>query len=184
MKYPIDYTLETERCVLRYPSRDDIPFIFTATQVPGFTDGMLWEPPSKEAECIAPHEANCLAWAEDRAYCFSIVNKINHDFLGRIAIRRQEQEDVWDFGFFTHPDHYGKGYMTESVAKLMQFGFEEIGAKQIIAGHALWNKASEAVLMKNGMRFLKHIPQGFKKKGTWVEENRLGITRAEWNQQA
>ncbi len=180
MNYPTNYTLKTERCILRYPSLDDIPYIFAATQVTGFTDGMQWCPPETEDELIAPYEYNCLAWEEDRAYSFTIEGKSDHDFLGRISIRKQEEENVWDLGFFTHPDHYGKGYMTEAVERVMRFGFEELGANQIVADHALWNKASEAILKKNGMRFLKYIAKGFVKNDEWVEENMLGITDDEW----
>ena len=39
---------------------------------------------------------------------------------------------------------------------------------------------SERVLKKVGMRFVRYIPEGFKKRGQWVEENLLAIERAEW----
>jgi RimJ/RimL family protein N-acetyltransferase len=51
-----------------------------------------------------------------------------------------------------------------------------------VACHALWNKQSETVLKKNGMSFIEYIPEGFKKKGEWIEENLLGITQSEWNE--
>lgn len=31
------------------------------------------------------------------------------------------------------------------------------------------------------MNFIEYIPQGFIKKNEWVEENKLGITKEEWN---
>jgi [ribosomal protein S5]-alanine N-acetyltransferase len=36
------------------------------------------------------------------------------------------------------------------------------------------------VLRRVGMKFVKHIPQGFLKKGEWVEENKLSISKKEW----
>ncbi|AFY91752.1 hypothetical protein [Chamaesiphon minutus] len=42
---PHDFTIQTERCLLRRPSSDDIPH-FAATHFAGFNDGMQWEPPA------------------------------------------------------------------------------------------------------------------------------------------
>ncbi len=180
MNYPRDFTLQTDRCVLRHPSLADIPYICSAAHVPGFTDGMQWSPPLFQDDLIDPHEDNCKAWEEDRAYCFTIASLSSGVFLGRITIRKQEDSGVWDLGFFTHPNHYGNGYMTEAVREMMRFGFEQLGATQIVADHALWNKASEAVLKNNGMIFLEYISKGFMKNGSWVEENLLGITKSNW----
>jgi [ribosomal protein S5]-alanine N-acetyltransferase len=180
MKFSSDFTIETPRCILRYPSLTDIPFIFKAAKAPGFTDGMQWEPPLTEDELIPNYETNSKSWKEDQAYCFTITCKETRNFLGRIAIRKQHQQGIWDLGFFTHPDHYNKGLMKEVVKEVIRFGFEQLAATQIIADHALWNKASEAVLKSNHMKFLQHLPQGFMKHDKWVEENQLGITKQEW----
>jgi [ribosomal protein S5]-alanine N-acetyltransferase len=62
----------------------------------------------------------------------------------------------------------------------MEFGFDRLGAIRIEASHALWNKGSQRVLEKIGMKFIEYIPQGFQKKGQWIEENKMGITKEEW----
>lgn len=177
MKFPTTKTLESPRCRLRYISKEDIPHIFQATRYQGFNDGMLWEPPLNEDELTGPYESNVKAWAEDLAYCYTIETKEPLEFVGRVAIRKKEEKDLWDLGFWTHPEQQRKGYMSEAVRVVIDFGFRDLQASQIVACHALWNKQSEKVLKKNGMRFIKHIPEGFKKKGKWVEENLLGISR-------
>lgn len=181
MKFPTSTILESPRCRLRYISKDDIPHIFKAAQYPGFTDGMLWEPPTNEDELLAPYESNVKAWTEDLAYCFSIETKESVEFVGRISIRKKEGKDLWDLGFWTHPEQQRKGYMSEAVRAVIEFGFRELQASQIVACHALWNKQSEKVLKTNGMSFIEYIPKGFKKKGEWIEENLLSITLNEWN---
>jgi ribosomal-protein-alanine N-acetyltransferase len=143
---------------------------------------MLWEPPTSEDELIAHYESNVKAWTEDSAYCFSIETKEPVEFVGRIAIRKEEEKELWDLGFWTHPEQQSKGYMSEAVRAVIEFGFRELQASQIVACHALWNKQSETVLKKNGMSFIEYIPEGFKKKGEWIEENLLGITQSEWNE--
>ena len=140
---------------------------------------MLWEPPTSEEELITPYENNVKAWNEDEAYCFTIEAKDSAEFIGRISIRKKE-EKLWDLGFWTHPEQQSKGYMSEAVQAVIDFGFLELGALRILACHALWNKQSEKVLKRNGMTFIKHIPEGFQKNGNWVEENLLGLSLEDW----
>ncbi len=180
MKFPTNHALLSDRCRLRYISKEDIPEIFAASRYPGFTDGMRWEPPESEDELIAPYENNIKAWQNDTAYCFTIETIDPISFVGRIVIRKQKEPNVWDLGFWTHPERQSQGFMSEAVKTLLAFGFLELQAARIEAGHALWNKASERVLKKNGMNFIRRIPQGFQKRGKWIEENLLGIDLDNW----
>lgn len=180
MNLPKNYIIETARCRLRCASLEDIPYIFSATRYQGFNDGMLWEPPTKEEELIKPHENSIRAWENGDSYTFSIESKDSKNFIGRISIRRTEELGVWSIGFWTYPIYQGQGYMTECAQAILYFGFSELKAEKIIAFHALWNKASERVLKKIGMIFVEYVPQGFIKKGKWVEENRLEISRKDW----
>lgn len=184
MKYPTTFRLETDRCWLRHVSLEDIPHIFSASRYKGFNDGMRWNPPEKEDELITPYEYNVKAWQEDSAYCFTIEEKIDQTFIGRIAIRGGNEVDVWDLGFFTHPEHQGKGFMTEAVEAVIDFGFSRLGASRITAGYAIWNKASEALLKKNGMSFICHMPERFEKNGNWVEVNLLEISIDQWKRRS
>src|SRR5699024_6898157 len=113
------FGLTTSRCWLRHVSLSDIPHIFSASRYEGFTNGMSWEPPAVEDELVLPYECNVKAWAEGSAYCFTIEEKGTASFIGRIVIRRGVDPDVWDLGFFTHPERQGRGYMTEAVAAVI-----------------------------------------------------------------
>ena len=180
---PATKTIETPRCVLRRVSRDDIPFVFSASRHPGFCDGMRWSPPATEEELLIPYEKNASAWEQGAAYTFTIAAKVAGVRVGRIGIRRQAA-DIWDLGFWTHPDHQGRGYMTEAAAAVLEFGFEVLSASEIEAAHAIWNIASRRVLEKIGMTFVRHLPQGFQKDGQWVEEDLLAISTADWRKRA
>ena len=181
MSLPPDIIINTDRCKLRITKREDISFIFSATRYKGFNDGMLWDAPENEAELIDSYQDGVTkAWHERQSYGFTICEQLNDKPLGRINIRK-DSDEVWTIGFWLHPESQGKGYMTESVIAILELGFETLGAERIEAYHALWNKKSEKVLKKVGMHFVEYIPQGFIKKGKWVEENKLAITKEEWN---
>lgn len=175
-----DIILETDRCKLRQLKKEDIPFIFSATRYKGFNDGLLWDAPESETELIEGYDERVIkTWNEGKSYAFIICLKEKDKTLGGISIRN-DFDRVWTTGFWLHPHFTGKGYMTESVKAILKLGFEILDAEKIESYHAVWNKKSEQVLKNVGMKFIEYIPQGFMKKGKWVEENKLGITKEEW----
>lgn len=176
-----NFTIESNRLILRSPSLEDIPFIFAATRFPGFNDGMQWNPPNTEEDLVEPYHRNIKARQDEIGYSFTIETKENSTFLGRISIRKTEIENRWNVGFWTHPDQQGKGIMSEALYLILTFGFKDLNAESIEAYHAVWNKASEKVLKRNGFKFVRNIKEGFIKYGKWVEENLLIIDKNTWN---
>jgi len=182
MKYniPLSHQIETENFLLNIPEESDIQHVFSATRYKGFNDGMQWDPPESIDELQAPLEGSHKKWEAEQEFSFSIRHKEKQEFLGRISIRTTEEKDVWNVGFWTHPRSQGKGVMTETLAAVLQFGFENLGAKRIEAAYAIWNKASEKVLHRNGLSFVEFLEKGFQKRGEWVEENLVAIDRVVW----
>ncbi len=174
------FTLETNRFLLRIPSLEDIPHIFSATRYKGFNDGMLWEPPEKESDLEASYHFSLKAWGDGSGYTFGIDEKETCNFVGRIVIRQTEEPDVWNTGFWTHPEQQGKGAMTEVLGEVLSFGFSRLGAIRVEAYYATWNEASKKVLERNGMQFIKHVEKGFQKNGKWVAENLMAIEWEVW----
>ena len=178
MNVPLNTVLETPRCVLRAPAQADIPHIFAASRVPGFTDGMLWEPPETLGELEGPLETNLAAWRAGTAYTFTVETRA-FAFVGRVALR-QTAQDRWNLGFWTHPEQQGHGYTTEAATAVLRFGFTRLGAERVEACHAVWNRRSRRVLEKLGMTFVGHVPEGFQKNGVWVAEDCLAVSSGEW----
>jgi len=177
----VDITITTDRLRLRRFSKSDIPFVFSASRYEGFCDGMRWSPPQTEEELLAPFEANAQAWQSGSGYTFTIESRSTAEPLGRVVIRFKTGS-IWDLGFWTHPLHQRQGYMTEATHALIEYGFMQLGASEIQAGHATWNIGSRRVLERAGLHFLRHIPEGFQKNGQWIEEDLLSITRLQWEQ--
>ncbi|MEM6799883.1 MAG: GNAT family protein [Bacteroidota bacterium] len=178
--FSLSFTLQTTRYLLRSPKEADIPHIFSATRYAGFNDGMPWEPPEKEENCYPSMKRSIARWQAGTSYTFSIVKKGEDQLIGRIEIRKTDTSDIWSVGFWTHPSEQGQGLMSECLAEVLKFGFEELKAKEIEAAYATWNAASEKVLHKNGMKFVRFIEKGFEKRGKWVAENEVSLTLDTW----
>ncbi len=176
----LDFTIETLRCRLRRSTIEDLPAIFEATTSPRFHAGMNSEAPIRIEDLYEPLQENLLDWQEGKLYSFTIADRDSDRLFGRIGINRNKQSGIWNLGFWTHPAYQGKGYMTESVIAIISFGFERLDAVQIEASYALWNKSSKRVLEKAGMKFVGYIPHAFRKRGRWIEANKMRITSQEW----
>lgn len=103
-------------------------------------------------------------------YVFCIDHIETKQFIGLIALNLGKSKfkiaEVW---FKIHPDHWRKGYTTEALTKLLDFGFSELKLHRIEAGCAVENIASIKVLEKAGM-----IREGRKRKilpirGEWKD---------------
>jgi [ribosomal protein S5]-alanine N-acetyltransferase len=177
---PHGSTVETARCRLRCPCAADLPFVFSATRFAGFNSGMQWEPPTTIEELVEPLRVQILEWEAGKTFGFTIADLESDNLIGRIGLRKTDRMNVWNLGFWTHPEYQGQGYMTDALTTIIAFGFDRLGATRIEASYALWNKASRRVLEKVGMKFVRYIPHAFQKRGHWIEANKMEITQLEW----
>ena len=179
-RIPPDTVLLSARCRYRAVREDDVEHSWTATRHPGFNDGMAWDAPACIDELRGRGEALAARWRADEEYTWSIETEPTRAFVGRIAIRRTREPEVWDIGFWIHPRQWGRGYAREAAARLLAFGFESLDAACITAAAATWNEPSWRVLDAIGMRRVRLNPQGFCKQGRWVEEAEYALDRSGW----
>lgn len=85
-------------------------------------------------------------------YTFAIEDKLNKEFIGlfglRIGKEKYRRAEVW---YKIHFTWWNKGYATESLRAVINFGFETLKLHRIEAGCAVDNFGSIKVLEKAGM---------------------------------
>lgn len=85
-------------------------------------------------------------------FVFKIELAESKEFIGLIALNLGKPKfkigEVW---YKLHADFWNKGYATEALEGILQFGFNELQLHRIEAGCAVENKASIRVLEKVGM---------------------------------
>jgi RimJ/RimL family protein N-acetyltransferase len=118
-----------------------------------------------------------------KLYILSIELKEIKQFIGLVALKLGKQKfkngKVW---YKLIPSFWRKGYATEALLKLLQFGFIELDLHRIEAGCAVENIASIKVLEKIGM-----IREGKKRKalpirGEWLDNYWYAILKEDFNQ--
>lgn len=141
----------------------------------------MGDPAETKEEIIEIMHQTINHWKEDDDFCFSICVPETEECIGRISIRKTEEENLWNIGYWLHPDHQGKGYMTEAVSVIVDWGFSVLETQEITAEHASWNEASGKVLLNVGFTHIGHLPCGFVKHGKEIPEEAYVIKREEWS---
>lgn len=85
-------------------------------------------------------------------------------------------------GYFLLPNFWGFGFTTEIVERFLQLLFGDMGLHKVYATCNACNKASERVMIKNGMTKEYVLRQERFKDGRWDDELRYGVLREEWEQ--
>jgi RimJ/RimL family protein N-acetyltransferase len=115
------------------------------------------------------------------SFVFRIELKETEEFIGLIAIvpgkSNFKNAEVW---YKIHVDHWKKGYTSEALLQLLNFGFNDLNLHRIEAGCAVRNIASIKVLEKTGM-----IREGRKRKnlpirGKWYDSYQYAILDEEF----
>lgn len=85
-------------------------------------------------------------------YTFSIRFKENNNFIGllgfKLGSKKYKRAEVW---YKIHSNHWNKGYATETLITVLNFGFDQLKLHRIQAGCAVDNIGSIKVLEKVGM---------------------------------
>lgn len=93
---------------------------------------------------------------------WAIIDKKEEKFIGDFAfwniIRENHRAEI---GYTLKPEHWGKGYMTETLNRIIEFGFKDLNLNSFEAEINPKNKNSEKALVRIGF-----------KKEAYFKENR------------
>jgi [ribosomal protein S5]-alanine N-acetyltransferase len=80
-----------------------------------------------------------------------------------------------EVGYVLAREAWGLGYATEATRRLLAFGFNELGLHEISATCDPGNRASVAVLMKNGMHQERVLREHVYAQGQWRDRLLLSV---------
>ena len=103
-------------------------------------------------------------------FTFAIELKTDNDFIGIIGINigkaKYKNAEVW---FKLDPKFWNKGYGTEALREILNFGFKDLNLHRIEAGCAVENIGSIKVLEKVGMFREAHTRKLLPLKSGWSD---------------
>ncbi|QSX07003.1 GNAT family N-acetyltransferase [Sedimentibacter sp. zth1] len=149
MKIPI---LKTDRLILRPLSVDDAEAVYIWVSDERVTKYMPYLTYTS-LDDVRIWLANLQSEVE--TYNFGFVLKENNLLIGSGDIGYNSEKGAWDFGYNIRYDYWNQGLATEATKCMMKFAYDNFGAKDFSANHAIDNPASGKVMEKCGLKFLK-----------------------------
>ncbi|MBZ9637347.1 GNAT family N-acetyltransferase [Clostridium sp. FP1] len=145
--------LETERLILRKFSCDDWKDLYEYLSQETVVKYEPYEVYSKDAckkEAIYRSQQDAF-WA--------VCLKENNKLIGNIYFQEQEPEAflTWEIGYVFNPIYYGQGYATEACREILDYGFQQLNARRIVAMCNPENIASWKLLERLNMRREGHL---------------------------
>jgi [ribosomal protein S5]-alanine N-acetyltransferase len=149
MKIP---TLETNRLLLRKLMRDDRFAIFRNYSDPDVANWFFDQPLTHIEEAEEIIDA-FLKSAEDGKGCtWGILLKESRELIGTCGYENFAVDARGEVGFDLAKTHWGKGYMTEALGAIIQYGFDALRVSEVGAHTYTHNARARQVLEKLGFR--------------------------------
>ena len=90
--------------------------------------------------------------------CWIIVLKASAAIIGTCLLLYNDEEMHWDVSYNLGKRYWSKGYVTESMKKVMCYAKNTLGIKECATAHAIENPSSGRVLEKLGFKYEKEVP--------------------------
>ena len=91
-----------------------------------------------------------------------------------------EQHRRAEIGYTLVLEHFGKGLMSEALAAILLYGFEEMKLHSVEANLDPDNTKSAQLLTKNGFVKEGHSRENYFYNGKFTDTGSYGLLRSEW----
>lgn len=171
-------TLETERLILRKLRMQDAKDMFEYSRDPLVAQHVLWT-----AHTTISDSRGTIRYQLHKYRCgdpasWGIVEKASDRLIGTIGFMWFEAENLSaEVGYSMARACWNRGYMTEALQCVINYGFEKLLMNRIEAQHESDNPASGRVMEKCGMRHEGTLRQRLYNKGSYHDMELYAILR-------
>ncbi|MCW9705831.1 GNAT family N-acetyltransferase [Fodinibius salsisoli] len=174
--------LETDRLRLRQLMARDIDRIVQYANNPKIEEMTLNMPfPYGEKDAVSWLATAHEGFSEERHYVFGICSLQTDKVMGGIGLKVNKRFNRAELGFWLGEPFWSKGYITEGVEAVLEFGFNELELNKIFAFHMVKNPASGKVMTKNGMVKEAELVEHIRKGEEYIDVVQYRLTRKEFN---
>ena len=180
MRCNIRFTeFETERFLFRKFNENDFPVIFawhSSCENMGFRrDGIKSESDTRKYMKYIIGEADAV---ECKNFWFAVERKADKKLVGEGIILDVPEKP--ELGWLVDKNFWGQGYGTEIGSGLLQYAFERLNSRRVIAACHVENHASYKLMEKMGMRREAHFKKEKFYGDKWCDRFQYAILQEEW----
>ena len=139
-----DFILQTERLILRQINQDDLTDIFEYASKEKVSTYLRWKP-HKTIEDTDKFIQQIIACYQKNDFChWGIEHRIEKRLIGMCAfVNSNVSHSRGEIGCVLSPNYWRKGYMTEALSSVINFGFTRMKLNRIEALCQVQNIASK-----------------------------------------
>lgn len=164
-------TIETERLLLRRMKISDYTDMYEYSCLDSVTKYLLWN-----SHPDARYTRDYLAYIQSQYragefYDWAVVHKETNKMIGTCGFARLDFENnSAEIGYVLNPDFWRRGYATEAVKKIIDFGFHTLNLHRIEARYIVGNEVSRRVMEKCGMTY-----EGVHRASLFVKDSYVNV---------
>lgn len=149
--------LETDRCIIRETTIDDVDSFYEIYKEPSITQYMenLYEDKDAEIEYIKDYIKNVYAFYGYGMW--TVLEKTTQSVIGRAGISWREGYDIPELGFMIALPYQGKGYAYEVCQAIIRYGHSELMFDSLQALIMEGNEKSIALCEKLGFVYEEKV---------------------------
>ncbi|MBX2931703.1 MAG: GNAT family N-acetyltransferase [Chitinophagaceae bacterium] len=145
--------IETERLILNRPTEKDIKKISAILNNEIYAKNTINIPfPYTENDAKFWLDVVKEGWQKKNKFIFTIRLKENNTLIGAVGLTINSIFNKAELGYWLDEKYWNKGFATEAVKAIIQFGFTTLNLKRIFSTHFDFNNSSGKVMQKAGMK--------------------------------
>lgn len=175
--------IETANLILGKIQVSDIPRIIEYAGNKKIANNTLNVPhPYEEKDAISWINFANQGFEEKTHFTFSMRLKSTNEFIGGIGLNINKQFNRAELGYWMAEPFWNKGFTTEALAAILDFGFTKLELNKIFATHLIENPASGKVMIKNGMIKEGELVEHFRKEEIFKSVIQYRLTKKEFEE--
>lgn len=174
--------LQTSRLRMRGVTPALLHALFRSGTSSGITDYFGLSDEKRMQDLRRMHEEGCETY-QSTFYFFVLDEKGGKTGIGECGFHSMDKKHQKAELFYLLHDSEdrNKGYVTEAVEKVLEFGFNELGLHRIAAMVAKDNTPSLRILSKFGFRFEGVLREDYLVDGRAEDSHLYSLLKPEWN---
>lgn len=175
----------TSRLTLRAMKTKDSYDMYEYACRSDVTRYLVWQPhPSRDyTREYLEYIGKCYKNGEffDWAIIWCADGDLHEKMIGTCGFTRFDYDNnAAEVGYVINPEYRGRGVAPEALARVLEFGFCELGLNRIEARYMVGNEVSRRVMEKVGMKFEGVRRQSLLYRGNYIDVGYCSILASEY----
>ena len=153
----MNIVLQTPRLYFREFTKDDVPLLYELNNNPNVIKFVHEPAPTLENVTDILFNSILRQYKLYNHGRWAVHLKNNDEFIGWCGLKYIKEANEIDLGYRFKENYWGKGYGFEAAKATIEYGFNNLKLRRIVATALQQNIASWKIMEKCGMNFLSEI---------------------------